>query len=103
MINNITIREYKLTDKDKVLEIFKRNVPKYFSESEITDFELYLEHEIEKEFVAESERQIIGAGGINYDYKSKIAKISWDFIDPKLLQSGHPNLLINSTKKMDLP
>jgi hypothetical protein len=33
MIENLTIREYILNDKDKVLAILKLNVPEYFAES----------------------------------------------------------------------
>lgn len=88
MIENLTIRAYKPADKDNVLAILKLNVPEYFAESEIEDLEDYLEHKIEKYFVAAIEDLIIGAGGINFDDKGKTAKISWDFINPKFQGKG---------------
>lgn len=88
MIENLTIREYKSNDKNEVLAILKRNVPKYFAESEIEDLEDYLKHKIEKYFVAAFGDVIIGAGGINFDDNSKTAKISWDFIDAKFKGKG---------------
>jgi ribosomal-protein-alanine N-acetyltransferase len=88
MIENLTIREYKSNDKNEVLAILKRNVPKYFAESEIEDLEDYLKHKIEKYFVATIGDVIIGAGGINFDDNSKTAKISWDFIDVKFKGKG---------------
>lgn len=88
MIDKLTIREYKPTDKAKVLSILKSNVPEYFAESETEDLEDYLEHQVEKYFVATINDQIIGAGGINFDAKSKTAKISWDFIEPTFQGKG---------------
>lgn len=88
MIENLTIRAYKHTDKDKVLAILKLNVPEYFAKSEIEDLEDYLKHKVEKYFVAAIEDRIIGAGGINFDDNGKTAKISWDFMDPKFQGKG---------------
>ena len=88
MIEKLTIREYKATDKDNVLAILKLNVPAYFAESEIKDLEDYLENNLEKYYVIAIEQQIIGAGGINFEDKGKTAKISWDFIDPKFQGLG---------------
>ncbi|MGO4819136.1 GNAT family N-acetyltransferase [Flavobacterium sp. W22_SRS_FP1] len=88
MIENLTIREYKSNDKNEVLAILKRNVPKYFAESEIEDLKEYLKHKIEKYFVTTIGDVIIGAGGINFDDNSKTAKISWDFVDIKFKGRG---------------
>lgn len=88
MIENLTIREYILNDKDKVLAILKLNVPEYFAESEIQEFEDYLKYKIEQYFVAAMGDEIIGAGGINFEDNGKSAKISWDFIDPKFKGKG---------------
>ena len=88
MIENLTIREYKSNDKNEVLAILKRNVPKYFAESEIEDLEDYLKHKIEKYFVAKIGDVIIGEGGINFDDNSETAKISWGFIDTQFKGIG---------------
>ena len=81
-MEKLRIREYKPDDKAILLDILKLNVPQYFAVSEINDFELYLDNEIEKYYVAELAGQIVGAGGINFDKKEKTGKISWDFIHP---------------------
>jgi ribosomal-protein-alanine N-acetyltransferase len=78
----LKIRAYNPKDKPKLLDILKLNVPHYFAESEIDDFNNYLEKEVEKYYVAELDHQIIGAGGINFEEHHKTAKISWDFIHP---------------------
>jgi ribosomal-protein-alanine N-acetyltransferase len=88
MIDNLIIREYKITDKDSVLAVLKLNVPDFFAKSEIEDFEYYLEHKIEKYYIIAIEQQIIGAGGINFEDNGKTVKISWDFIDPKFQGLG---------------
>lgn len=82
MSPTINIRPYHPPDKERLLEILNLNVPKSFAKSEVEDFSFYLDHEIEKYFVAETGNQIVGAGGINYDEDGKTGKISWDFINP---------------------
>ncbi|MEZ5173887.1 MAG: GNAT family N-acetyltransferase [Bacteroidia bacterium] len=86
MIENLNIREYKVSDKNQLLEILKLNIPEYFAESELADLEAYLENNVEKYFVAEIDSQLVGGGGINFEKELKTAKISWDFIHP--LQQG---------------
>jgi len=82
MNNPPHIRTYHPNDKTKLMELLKMNVPKYFAESEINDLDHYLDHEIEKYYVAELDNQIIGAGGINFEENNKIGIISWDFLHP---------------------
>lgn len=64
MIGKLKIRTYRPSDKLVLLEIFRRNVLKYFAENEVDELENYLEHHIEKYFVAEIADR---AGGIK-DY-----------------------------------
>lgn len=77
MNKNLTIRAYKTTDKDNVLAILTLNIPECFAEGEIEELEDYLEHKVEKYFVAAIEDRIIGAGGINFDNNGKTAKIKF--------------------------
>lgn len=76
------IRKYSTTDKLKVIGLLKKNIPQYFDPSEEADYKDYLENELEDYFVYEQNHEIIGAGGINYFPKEKLARISWDMIDP---------------------
>ncbi len=82
------IREYSNKDKQKVIELLRKNTPEYFDISEESDFENYLENEIEDYYVFEENSEIIGAGGINYFTEQKVARISWDMIDPKYQGNG---------------
>lgn len=82
------IREYSIKDKSRVIELLKHNTPKYFDSSEEIDFENYLDNEVEDYFVYEEDSEIIGAGGINYFPEEKLARISWDMIDPRSQGKG---------------
>lgn len=77
------IRAYSNKDKQKTIELLRQNTPEYFDSSEEMDFNKYIENEIEEYFVYEENSEIIGAGGINYFPNEKMARISWDMIDPK--------------------
>lgn len=81
------IRAFSNKDKPKVIELLRKNTPDYFHTSEEMDFKNYLENEIEEYYVYEENSEIIGAGGINYFTQQKLARISWDIIDPKF--HGH--------------
>ncbi|MBT0551109.1 GNAT family N-acetyltransferase [Riemerella anatipestifer] len=82
-MESLIIREYQEEDKDNLLSILKLNIPHFFAEEELNDFKIYLEQKIEYYFVVEYKGKIVGSGGINLEHDSKIAKISWDFINPQ--------------------
>ena len=81
MKDTISIRKYKADDKEQLVEIFKRNVPQYFAESEIEDFQIYLAEKIQDYYVVILAGKVIASGGINYDKERQLAKISWDIVD----------------------
>lgn len=81
------IREYSNIDKPKIIELFRKNTPEYFDQSEEKDLKNYLNHNIEDYFVYDVHSEIIGAGGINYFFEEKLARISWDMIHPNY--QGH--------------
>jgi N-acetylglutamate synthase-like GNAT family acetyltransferase len=82
------IREYSKKDKSRVIDLLRKNTPEYFDSSEESDFENYLESEVEDYFVCEENSKIIGAGGLNYFQKERLARISWDMIDPSSQGKG---------------
>lgn len=84
----IKLREYRQTDKSALMHIFRKNIPEFFDEDEVKDFENYLEQHLEAYFVAESAGVLVGAGGINFADNGRIANISWDFIDPDYQGKG---------------
>lgn len=88
------IRRYSHKDKIKVIELLRRNTPKYFDPSEELDLKNYLQHELEDYFVFEENFEIIGAGGINYMPEEKLARISWDMIEPNSQGKGIGRQLI---------
>lgn len=88
MENTILIRKYNSEDKSKLINVLELNIPKYFSRSEIKDFEDYLNNEIQQYFVVEFNGEVIGSGGINIENNSKTGKISWDFINPNFQGLG---------------
>lgn len=90
----IKLREYRQTDKSALMHIFRKNIPEFFDEDEVKDFESYLEQHLEAYFVAESAGVLVGAGGINFADNGRIANISWDFIDPDYQGKGIGKVLL---------
>lgn len=82
------IRKYSNKDKSRLIELLRQNTPEYFDVSEEIDFENYLDNEIEDYFIYEEDSIILGAGGINYFPKEKLARISWDLVDPSSQGKG---------------
>lgn len=91
----ITIENYQPKHKEYLLKILHQLVPLHFAQSEIADFEYYLDHEIEHYFVAFLDHKIVGAGGINFEDQQTIGKISWDFIHPHYHGNGIGKALID--------
>ena len=64
------IRKYEATDKDSCMQIFKTNVPTYFTLEEVNEFERFLTKLSDPEatdnppyYVMELENKLIGCGG----------------------------------------
>lgn len=88
------IRKYTTKDKTKVLELLKLNTPEYFDPSEESDFNHYLDNEIEDYFVYEENSKLLGCGGINYFPNEKLARISWDMMHPDFHGKGIGRALV---------
>jgi len=82
------IRSYSSSDKPALLNLIRLNTPAYFAPEEATDFDAYLDNEIEDYFVVVQNGTIIGCGGINYEPKINSAIISWDIIHPNYQGKG---------------
>jgi N-acetylglutamate synthase-like GNAT family acetyltransferase len=79
------IRLYHKNDKQDCLVTFKSNVPDFFSENEIADFEAFLnrlETGIPKTqfFVIEDENRIVGCGGFGDKDNKNIISLAWGHI-----------------------
>jgi ribosomal protein S18 acetylase RimI-like enzyme len=82
MSPSFTIREYKSTDQEEILNLLRLNTPIYFSLEEEPDLIYYLQHEIDFYFVIEINGMIVGSGGINFNENKTLGKISWDILHP---------------------
>ena len=71
----VTIREYRTTDKDDVMELIRRNTPEYFAAEEEIDLSDYLDREIELYYVLVTNDRIVGCGGINFADDKTVGKI----------------------------
>ena len=108
----MTIREYKLEDKDKCLEVFKSNCPKFFDKSELEMFDKWLDHQISENRVYQSptytnserdayyvievpEFGIIGCGGFYIVKELNEARLAWGMIDAKFHRQGFGTALYN--------
>jgi ribosomal protein S18 acetylase RimI-like enzyme/SAM-dependent methyltransferase len=76
------IRPYHPTDRAALLALLQLHIPRYFAPAEADDFASYLDRELEDYFVFEADGQILGAGGINYFWEEKTARLSWDIVHP---------------------
>lgn len=95
MSAGLKIRDYKKQDKSALVEIMKLNVPQFFAEVEVNDFDEYLDNETEVYLVAEVDGELVGAGGLNFVDQNKTAMISWDFIKPEWHGKGIGSQLLN--------
>ncbi len=60
----MNFRSYKKEDKDRLVEIFHSNCPKYFNENDINDFIDFLNNYADKNYLVVIENNnIIGCGG----------------------------------------
>ena len=89
-----SIREYAPNDKSALLQLLDLNTPTYFAPTERTDFESYLDHEVELYYVVTFENRIVGCGGINFETDKSIGIISWDIIHPDYQGKALGSLLL---------
>lgn len=80
--NNLIIRPYKSSDKTELLTLIDLNTPFYFASTEKSDFDRYLDSEIELYYVITFEDKIVGCGGINFQDDKSVGVISWDMVHP---------------------
>lgn len=85
----LTIRNFTKEDKNRCLEIFESNFPKYFAEHERLDFNRWLDTPNSNEyFVAEKEGEIIACGGVYIDKRFNKAGLSWGMVHSDFHRKG---------------
>lgn len=84
------IRKYQNGDLDAVVDIFRSNIPKYFTEIEEPGLYEFLGSErIEDYYVVEIDDRIVGAGGIAYDdIDEPTVSLCWGMVHKDLLGTG---------------
>ena len=81
------IRPYHPSDKQPLLEILKLNVPKYFDQKEVAEFEKYLKEHPATYLTIEHENKIMGGTGYLLTNNDTIGHVRWIFFHPD--SAGH--------------
>lgn len=89
----LDIRPYCTQDKEALKLVFQANTPLYFDKEEALDYVNYLQYELESYYVLVLDKQVIGAGGINYFPESQSARLSWDLLLPEHHGRGYGKAL----------
>ncbi len=112
---NIQIREYKNEDKESCMQAFKSGVPKFFTENEITLFDIFLE-DFSEEIIDEkynektfyysvlyfdenislkNNEQIIGCGGFAFSGEKNEVKFVWGLLHSDFHKKGFGKMLLD--------
>jgi predicted GNAT family N-acyltransferase len=95
----LVIREFALADKEECTEAFKSNVPDYFTEDEISDFERFLDNysvrftEINTlrrtyYYTVLLQNKIIGCGGFGDKENNEVISLAWGLIHKHYHKKG---------------
>lgn len=90
----MTIREFRPSDLEAILHLFRLNTPRYFSITEEKDLLDYLEHHAAHFFIVESSGVVAGCGGYNLFPEEADARISWDIFHPAYQGRGLGSALV---------
>jgi predicted GNAT family N-acyltransferase len=79
-MSSILIRPYELSDRDACLAAFVSNMPRYFADNELPDFQRWLEGPAERYFVVEREGKVLGCGGYAWNERDEDISMTWGMI-----------------------
>jgi ribosomal protein S18 acetylase RimI-like enzyme len=103
--NDTTIRQFNPKDLNRLLYVFRLNVPEYFAPTEEIDFKDYIQQYPDKYFTILCNEVIAGGAGYKVNMKEEAGAISWIFLHPDYLGKGigeHAvNFLLNILKKRE--
>ncbi|MNU49989.1 hypothetical protein D3C71_389450 [compost metagenome] len=98
---NSKIRPYVVSDKATCMEVFKTNVPKYFTEAEINDFEQFLtrlenpdESNNPPYYVMELDGKLIGCGGFGEKEGVDAITFVWGMVHHDYHKKGYGEQLL---------
>ncbi len=99
------IREYHKSDREACMEAFRSNVPLYFTEDEVVDFENFLlnyERKIADGilnqtyfYVVENHGKVIGCGGFGDKDGKRIVSLAWGLIHKDFHKQGFGKALLD--------
>lgn len=89
------ILTFEEKDTPQLVDLIKLHVPESFAETEIQDFEDYLNFEIEQYFVIQVNEMAVACGGINFKGTTDQAWLSWDIVHPDFQSKGLGSILLN--------
>jgi N-acetylglutamate synthase-like GNAT family acetyltransferase len=105
----IFIRPYNISDKNDCVIAFKSNLPLYFTEQEITDFENFLDKIVRDDsnkniikthyYVILLHNQIIGCGGFGDKNNTEIISLAWGLIHFDFHKKGFGKALLKHRLK----
>lgn len=88
------ILKYTPLFKERCLEIFKSNMPKFFAAEELQSFIDFLDHDIEDNYyVVEKDGVIVACGGVFLEEDGIEAGLSWGMVDVDQHKAGIGKML----------
>ncbi|HJO70265.1 MAG TPA: GNAT family N-acetyltransferase [Flavobacteriaceae bacterium] len=92
------IREFKNSDLEELRLIFKKNIPQFFSENDLKDFDEYLENNHDTYLVIENKEGLVGGAGYVKENENT-GRVTYSFINPKYHRQGFGGILVNQCIK----
>lgn len=82
------IREYRPSDLEGVIRVFRSNIPKYFGQEEESGLRSYLGEFPHDYFIVDIGNQIVGSGGFALNRDEQTVSLCWGMIRSDHLGTG---------------
>ncbi|KAA8702821.1 GNAT family N-acetyltransferase [Pseudomonas cannabina] len=82
------LRPYTLADRDRCLDIFNTNVPRYFDPAEREQFASFLMAPLGHYFVVERDGEVVACGGYLVLSDPSVAELTWGMVSSDRHGSG---------------
>lgn len=90
----MTIEKYNPIDKFECIKVFESNMPQFFLEQELTDFQNWIgQNDCPDFYVLKKDETIIGFGGFYLELKK--ARLVYGVIDRRYQNKGHGTRLLD--------
>ena len=81
------IRSFRPEDRKSLINIFRKNTPRFFGVNEQADYEAYLDQNSSTYLSVEIDKVIVGGAGYFVKKEDNSGRITWIFFDPEY--TGH--------------